>query len=186
MTYPRSHSNTLVELRGIDPFSRLRFCKMLLWSSFPSILVLLAILSRYMAFQSSIYWRLYIFNFISDLSFKLQTPVSDFLLCFHPGFWKHLKLCVSKVDVLVLPHHPHPHLAIIKFSQFHWMTITYFPLLRPKILESLLNPLFFLHRIPLTYREILLTLLSTCILNLATTYHHLHTYHPSLNHLNES
>ena len=36
MTYPRSHSNTLVELRGIDPFSRLRFCKMLLWSSFPS------------------------------------------------------------------------------------------------------------------------------------------------------
>ena len=36
MTYPRSHSNTLVELRCIDPFSHLRFCKILLWSTFPS------------------------------------------------------------------------------------------------------------------------------------------------------
>ena len=113
----------------------------ILWSSFPPILIHLSILSRYMAFQSSIFWRLQIFNFISDLSFKLQTPISDFLLYFHPGFWKHLKLCVSKCDVLVLPHRPHPHLAIIKFS--HWMIITYFPLLRPKILESLLNSLFF-------------------------------------------
>ena len=58
-----------------------------------------------------------------------------------------------KFYVLVLPYHPYPHLAIIKLSQFHWMTITYFPLLRPKILKSLLNSLFFLYRVPLTYRE---------------------------------
>ena len=68
-----------------------------LWSSFPPRLIHLAILSRYMSFQSSVYWRLQIFTFISDLSLKLQTPMPDFLLYIHPRCWKHLKLCVSKV-----------------------------------------------------------------------------------------